>query len=155
MDGGGAAALDVAESCEAGFHADGVVDEAGDVFGHFGAFCDDGDDVTPAVGDFVLDAGADAIEVVIDFRDEADFRAGGEGGGGSEVAAVAAHDLDDEGAREGGGGIAYGVDGLADDVEGGVYAEAVIGAGDVVIDGGGDAGEGHFKVGVELVERAE
>ena len=68
---------------------------------------------------------------------------------------MAAHHLDDEGARERRGGVANGVDRLADHVQRGVHAEAVVGAGDVVVDGGRDAGEGHAEVGVELVERAE
>lgn len=145
----------MAEDGETCLHADGIVDETGDVFAHVRAFRDDGDDVFPSVGDVGLEACADGVEVVVDFRDEADLGSTGEGGGNGEVTAVAPHDFYNEGTREGGGGVADGVDGLADDVERGVDSEAVVGAGNVVIDGGWDAGEGDSEVVVELIEGTE
>lgn len=155
INGGRAAALHMTKDSEARFHTYRVVDVAGDILGHFRAFGDDSDEVASPFGDLCRDPCTDGIEVVFDLWNQANFGPAGEGGGEGKISAMSSHDLHDEGAGEGGSGVANGIDGLTDDVECGIHAEAVVGSGNVIVDGGGNASEGDVEVGVELVEGAE
>lgn len=116
---------------------------------------DDRQDVGAAIFSLLAEARTNCVEIIRQLRNETNFRTTGEGGHHGEVAAVTAHDLDDKSAGKRGGGIADRVHGLTDHVKCGVHAEAVISAGDVIIDGGGYAGEGDAEVGVKLIERAK
>src|SRR5690606_4217199 len=60
-----------------------------------------------------------------------------------DVAGVPAHDLDEEEPVVAGGGVAQAVDGFERDVDRGVEADRDVGAEDVVVDGAGDADDGH------------
>src|SRR3972149_3673958 len=64
-------------------------------------------------------------------------------GGAPPPAAVPPHRLDDEGSLVGFGGVADVVDRLDDGVQGGVGADAHVGAAQVVVDRGGDAHDGN------------
>src|SRR5690606_6440635 len=66
--------------------------------------------------------------------------------GGGEIAAVAAHDLHHRNPVVGAAGVAQPVDGFHRHVQGGIKADGELGAGNVVVDGAGnaDAGKAHF-----------
>ena len=154
-NGGGASALGVTENGEAGVHLEGVANPAGEVVAHFDTLGDDGDEVGASFFFLLAQAFSHDVEVVFDFGDEANFSSASESAHGCEVAAMTTHDFDNEGTGKGAGGIADGVDGIENDIERGIDAEAVVGAGNIVVDGGRDAGEGDFEVGVELMKSVE
>ncbi len=87
----------------------------------------------------LADGVRDLVDVKGAFGDEDDVGAAGDAAVESDPACVAAHDLDDHDAVMSLGGGVYAVEGLADDVAGGVKSESVIGAAEIVVDGLGNA----------------
>ena len=82
------------------------------------------------------------------------FRAPGEGGNHGDIATVTAHDLDEENAVVGRGGIAHPVDSFHGGVDGRVEANGVFRAANIVVDGAGQADAGDAVLGVEGVGTA-
>ena len=80
------------------------------------------------------------------FRDEQGVGAGGDRAHQREVAAMAPHHLDDEGALVARGGAADCVNRLGDPVQGRVGADGHVGAGGVVVDGADQADHGQPRV---------
>ena len=71
----------------------------------------------------------------------------GDGQVQGEEAALVAHDLGDDAAGVGLGGIAEGIEQAQRGVQSGVEADGLLGGGDIVIDGGGNADGGDAVVG--------
>ena len=117
------------------------------VLGEFGAFgyYDDGE----AFATFPAGAeeAGDVVEVDGVFGGEDDVGAAGDAGGDGDPAGVAAHDFDDLDAGVGFGGGVEAVDGFGGDGDGGVEAEADVGAGEVVVDGLGNADDVDVALG--------
>ena len=163
VGGGRAAALGVAEVDGAGFVAGALFDFFGEdladaresdvaegvdfradgglagVFGEFGSFGDDDDGEALAALPAGAEEAGDVVEVDGVFGGEDDVGSAGDAGGDGDPAGVAAHDFDDLDAGVGFAGGVEAVDGFGGDGDGGVEAEAGVGAGEVVVDGLGDA----------------
>ena len=91
----------------------------------------------PSVVDDVVD---DLLLVIVILLGKKDvLRAGGDTAPESDIACMAAHDLDDGASLMGRGGILYLVDGVHGRIDGGVEADGVVGAGDIQVDGAGNA----------------
>src|ERR1700761_2944764 len=107
------------------------------------AFGDDDDGEALAGLPTLFEKSDDVVHVDGALRGEDDVGAAGDADCDGDPAGVAAHDLDDlhAGVRFGGGVKA--VDGFGGDGDGGVEAEADVGAGEVVVDGFRDADAGH------------
>ena len=116
----------------------GGADDLAD-FRQVAALGDDDDAVVLAVVVVVLEQGADVVDVDFFFRNEDDVRAAGNAGGIGDPAGIAAHDFNDDDAVVRVGGGVDAVDGLGGDHDGGVEAEGLVGAADVVVDGLGNA----------------
>ena len=129
-----AAEADVAEGVELG--ADRGL--AG-VFGELCAFGDDDEGEALAALPAGLEQANDVVEVDGSFGEEDDIGTAGDAGGDSDPAGIAAHDFDDLDARVGFGGGVEAVDRFGGDGDGGVETEAGVGAGEIVVDGLGDA----------------
>src|SRR5690606_18417936 len=86
--------------------------------------------------------GADLVDVEGLLGDEDDVGAAGQSGVQGDPSGVTAHHLHDQDPHVGLGGGVQPVDGLGGDVDGGVEAEGVVGGGQVVVDGLGDAHAG-------------
>ncbi len=119
-----------------------------------GAFGDDDDGIAPAgfaPGLELLDHPLPpVIHIGRVFRDEHPIGAGGQPAHQRQVAAVAPHDFDDEGALVAGGGAADGVDGLGDAVQGRVGADGHIGAEHIVVDRADQADDAQVGMGLRL-----
>ena len=85
------------------------------------------------------------------FGDEDPVGPGGDGAHQGQVAAVAAHDLDHEGALVAGGGAGDGVDGLGDAVQGGIRADGHIRPEHVVVDRADQPGHDQVRMGLGLL----
>ena len=81
----------------------------------------------------------DFFEVVLEFGNDGDLGAGGDGAHEGEVPLLSSHHLDDEAAVVRSGGGFDHVDEVNDGVQAGVRADAKVGIGDVVVDGAGQA----------------
>ena len=82
---------------------------------------------------------AEDIDIFMFFRDDNGIRAAGEAGVQGYQAAGSSHDLDEEDAAAGFGGIADSIHGLNGSVHGSVKANAHVHTGDIVVDCGGDS----------------
>ena len=146
-----AAALDVAQDGHAGIEAQLLMDAVADLHGLAGALGDD-DHVVGLAGE----AGpADLFHhVPVEVHGQLGHQHGGRAHGQahveSQMAGVAAHDLHDGAALVGLHGVPQTVDGVHGGIGGGVEADGVVGADDVVVDGGGDADHGHAGLGQRL-----
>ena len=96
----------------------------------------------------------DLLDIVGNLGDEDDVGATAEARVQGDPAGVAAHDLDDHDAAMGGGRGVQSIDGLGREAGGGVEAEAVHRADDVVVDRLGHADDGHAEL-VEVLRQAE
>ena len=159
VGGGSAAALGVAEVYGAGLVACALLDlfgkdlaDAGEpdvaegvefgaygglagVFRELGAFGDDDEGKALAALPAGLEEADDFVDVNREFRNKRDVGSAGDADGDGNPTGVAAHDFHylHAGVRLGGGMKA--VDGLGGDGDGGVEAEAGVGAAEVIIDG--------------------
>ncbi|GDY42122.1 hypothetical protein SANT12839_030040 [Streptomyces antimycoticus] len=100
-----------------------------------------GDDHDRGVADLEagLDPGTDLVDVEALLGEKDDIGAAGQPRVQGDPPGMTAHHLDDEHAHMRFGGGVEPVDGLGGDVDGGVEAEGVVGGGQVVVDGLGDA----------------
>ena len=121
---------------------------AAPVIGLHGIPCALGDDDGRArvtLGNQLGKAVGDVRNGPLNFRHNADFRAGAGAGLERDVAAVAAHDLHNGRAVVGAAGRADGADIVHTRIDGGVVAERHLGIGEVVVDGAGDTDTGDAK----------
>ena len=162
VGGGNAAALGVAEVHGAGFEAGLLLDEIGERFANAGeARVAEGVDLRGAddLADFrqmaalrdhhhavvlavivvVFEQRADVVDVDFFFGNEDDMGAAGDARGIGDPARVAAHHFNDDDAVVRVGRGVDAVDGLGGDHDGGVVAEGLVGAADIVVDGLGNA----------------
>ena len=146
--GGRAAALDVAQNGGAGVDAGAGLDLVGDLLGMADALGDDDDEVVLAGLFGHLDAVEDvALHIELVLGQQHGHGARGDGHVQGDVAGVAAHDLHHAAPVVALGGVAQLVDHLHGGVHGGVVADGVVGAGDVVVDGAGQADHRDAAVG--------
>lgn len=156
VEGAGCAAtLNMSQDGDAGVFAQAFFEDLLDVgaadrfaMAIAGSFGDDDDAVaTPCFAPSAEDT-AHGLFPVIDgwgaFGDEYPIGSGGDGAHEGKIAAVTAHDFDNEGALMAGGGAADGVDGFGDAVEGGVGSYGHVGSSHVIVDRADKSDDGEL-----------
>ena len=111
-------------------------------FGELGAFGRDHDAEVFAAGVAQADQFGDLIDIDRDFRNQNDVGAAGDAAVERDPSGMAPHDFDDDNAVVRFGGGVDAVDGAGGDVDRGIEAKGEVGAGEIVVDGLGDAD--HF-----------
>ena len=137
---GRAATLDVAQNGGTGVDTGAGLDLIGDLLRVADALGHDDDEVALA-GALSLDDLIEDVALHIEFLlgQQHGHSAGGDGDVQSNVTSVAAHDLDDAAAVMALGGVAQLVDHLQSSVHSGIVTDGVVGAGNIVVDGAGQA----------------
>ena len=153
--GGGTAALHMAQHGQAGIHAGAFRQPAGQVLRHAGAFRHHGNDAASFLIDDRLEALVNGFQVIRNFRDNADIRRAAKSGGHRQIAAVPAHRFNHESAVMGTGRITNGINAIQNHVLGRIHAQAVVRAGNVVVNRGRNTGKRHFKIIEKVVQGAE
>ena len=137
---GRAATLDVAQNGGTGVDTGAGLDLIGNLLRVADALGHDDDEVALA-GALSLDDLIEDVALHIEFLlgQQHGHSAGGDGDVQSNVTSVAAHDLDDAAAVMALGGVAQLVDHLQSSVHSGIVTDGVVGAGNIVVDGAGQA----------------
>ena len=135
-----AAALDMAQNGGASVDAGAGLDLVGDLLRVADALGDDDDKVALAgalgLNDLVEDV---ALHIKFLLRQQHSHSTGGDGDVQGDIACVAAHDLDDAATVVALGGVAQLIDHLERGVHRRIIADGVVGAGNIVVDGAGQA----------------
>ena len=136
----------MAQHRQAGLHAGALLDVVAHILAVAHALGHHHDEVMLAGGHGGLHAVHHiAVQVKGAFRDEGGDGAGGQTRVQGQMAGIAAHDLHHGAAVVGLGGIPQLIDALHSGIQGGIKADGILGGGDVVIDGAGDADGGDAQ----------